>query len=136
MKYLGIDYGTKKIGLAISDDGGSIAFPKSIIPNNTNLFQKILEIIKQDSIQHIVVGYSPTQSGDRNIISDDIDVFIESLTRLTNIPVHIQDERFSSSTITTFLRSKPVASPRRAEKSTKPIDDRAAAIMLQRFLDK
>ena len=48
MKFLGIDYGTKRIGLAISDENGILAFPKEILTNDTNTFKKIEEIIAEE----------------------------------------------------------------------------------------
>lgn len=136
MKYLGIDYGTKKIGIAISDDGGSIAFPHAIIPNNKDFFNVLVTTIAKNAVGEIVIGNSLMGNNMRNDISDDIDVFVETIEKLTGLPVHMQDERFSSSAVSAFNWSKPVATPRRSEKNTQPIDDRAAAIMLQRFLDK
>ena len=53
MRFLGIDYGTKRIGLAISDDNGQIAFPKEIVLNDSNTFKKIGEIIKKEKIDEI-----------------------------------------------------------------------------------
>lgn len=136
MKYLGIDYGTKKIGIATSDDGGSIAFPYKVIPNNAKFFEILTSIISDEKISEIVIGHSVMGNNVRNEISDDIDAFAETLQRLTGLPVHMQDERFSSSAVSAFNWTKPVATPRRTQKDITPQDDRAAAIMLQRFLDK
>jgi putative Holliday junction resolvase len=136
MKYLGIDYGTKKIGIATSDDGGSIAFPYQVIPNDHKFFDTLVQIITDTGVGEIVIGHSLMGNNVRNGISDDIDVFAETIERLTGLPVHMQDERFSSSAVSAFNWSKPVATPRRTQKDISPQDDRAAAIMLQRFLDK
>lgn len=136
MKYLGIDYGTKKIGIATSDDGGSIAFPYTIIPNDAKFFDTLMQIINDTGAGEIVIGHSLMGNNVRNNISDDIDAFSETVERLTGLSVHMQDERFSSSAVSAFNWSKPVATPRRTPKDTTPQDDRAAAIMLQRFLDK
>ena len=48
MKYMGIDYGTKRIGIAVSDDGGTIAFPRVVIQNTPKLFTELLDIIKSE----------------------------------------------------------------------------------------
>ena len=47
MRILGLDYGTKRIGIAISDDGGTLAFPKVILSNNLNIFKKLNEFLKK-----------------------------------------------------------------------------------------
>lgn len=136
MRILGIDYGTKKIGIALSDESGKFAFPKTIVPSGVGALRDIVDIVEQESVQEIVIGCSLDQAGKRNEIMEDIDVFVEELYKLTNIPVILQDERFSSTAVRAFDFTKPVASPRRSEKKTDPLDDRAAAIMLQRYLDK
>ncbi len=136
MKYLGIDYGTKKIGIAISDESGGFAFPKDIVPSGIQALRAIVDIVTAEGVQKIIIGDSLTQSGKRNALMEDVDAFIEELHKLTGIPVILSDERFSSSAVKAFDWSKPVATPHRSEKNNDPIDDRAAAVMLQRYLDK
>lgn len=142
MKYLGIDYGTKKIGLAISDDSGSFAFPKTILGSGVQALRDIVEIALVEQVDAIVVGHSLNMGGERNAVMEDIDAFVEEIHKLTGLPVVLEDERFSSSAVRAFDWSKPVASPRRTSRDalgrnkSDPIDDRAASIMLQRYLDK
>ena len=142
MKYLGIDYGTKKIGLAISDDSGAFAFPKTILVSGIQALRDISEIVAVERVEKIVVGHSLDTSGARNAVMEDIDAFIEEIYKLTGLPVVLEDERFSSTAVRAFDWTKPIASPRRTTRAASgrskndPIDDRAAAIMLQRYLDK
>jgi putative Holliday junction resolvase len=136
MKYLGIDYGTKKIGIAISDESGKFAFPREIVPAGVQALRDIVEMAISEDVNKIVVGHSLNTSGERNVIMEDIDVFVEELVKLTGLPVALSDERFSSTAVKAFDWSKPVATPHRSEKRYQHIDDRAAAIMLQRYLDK
>ncbi len=135
MKYLGIDYGTKKIGLAVSDQSGVFAFPKTIIPNDEKLFSQCLDLIKSESIETIVVGNSLMANGSRNSIMEDVDAFCEELEKLSGLPIVMQDERFSSSAVRAFTWAKSVATKHRTEKNINPTDDSAAALMLQRYLD-
>jgi putative Holliday junction resolvase len=142
MRYLGIDYGTKKIGLAISDESGAFAFPKTIVASGVQALRDIVTIVTDEQVETIVVGHSLNSLGERNAVMEDIDAFIEELHKLTGLPVVLSDERFSSTAVKAFDWTKPVASPRRTDRDasgrnkTDPIDDRAAAIMLQRYLDK
>lgn len=136
MKYLGIDYGTKRTGVAISDESGKFAFPKTILSTGKQFLAEIVEMVQKEGVEKIVVGNSMTMSGERNAIMEDIDAFIEELYKLTGVPVDLEDERFSSSAVRSFDWSKPVATPHRSGKTSEPIDDRAAAVMLQRYLDK
>lgn len=139
MKHLGIDYGTKRIGLAISDESGSFAFPKKILTNSKERIAELLEIISAEHIQKIIIGNSLDKTGTRNALMDDVDAFAEELQKLSGIPVEMQDERFSS----VFAKSMDfekgnfnVANLKNKNSSPDRIDDRAAAIMLQRYLDK
>lgn len=136
MKYLGIDYGTKRIGIAISDESGMMAFPRGILSGGKSALEKILDTVRDEQIDEIVVGKSMDQSGNRNAIMDDIDVFVEQLHNLTGLPVHTHDERFSSQIARSFdfTKSDNVASPRKHD-LVEHIDDRAAAVMLQRYLE-
>ena len=150
MKYLGIDYGTKRIGVAISDESGAFAFPKMIVPSGESAkasekaLREILDLVQNEGVQKIIVGNSLDGDGVRNAVMEDIDAFVEELARLTGLPVELHDERFSSTAARAATWSKPVATPRRTGPSTKNggtkggdrIDDQAAAIMLQRYLDK
>ena len=137
---MGIDYGLRRIGIAISDDNGKIAFPRKVIQNTEKLFSEILEIIQQESIVGIVVGKSLDQTGNRNIVMDDIDVFIEELQKLSGIFVELEDERFTSHFLKSFdftkSIEKPITRERRIQKKDTSIDAQAAASILQRFLDK
>ncbi len=139
MKHLGIDYGTKRIGLAISDESGSFAFPKKILENTKESIAQLLEIISAEHIEKIIIGNSLDKTGVRNALMDDVDAFAEELQKLSGIPVEMQDERFSS----VFAKSMDfekgnfnIANLKNKNVSPDRIDDRAAAIMLQRYLDK
>lgn len=140
MKYMGIDYGTKRVGVAISDDGGTIAFPRFVIQNTPKLFIELLDIIKMESIQEIVVGKSTDQEGNRNIVMEDIDAFVEELEQLSKLKVHMEDERFTSHFLKSFdftkSIEKPISRDRNKKQTGNAIDAQAAASILQRFLDK
>lgn len=143
MKYLGIDYGTKKIGLAISDDTGKIAFPYQIIPTAEK--DKYMDlVITKERIGEIVIGKSLDLKGQSNKVQEEIDTFVAILGMQYGLPVHYVNEMFSSSearhaTKSDRGRDKAVANPRRGEKKTAAksdnVDAKAAAIILQRHLD-
>jgi putative holliday junction resolvase len=140
MKYMGIDYGMRRVGVAVSDDGGTIAFPKKIIENSEKLFSEILEIVDQEKITGIVVGKSIDQIGNRNSVMDDIDAFVQELQKLSGITVQLEDERFTSHFLKSFdftkSIEKPITRDRNKKKPSNGIDAQAAATILQRFLDK
>jgi putative Holliday junction resolvase len=130
MKYLGIDYGSKKIGVAISDEMSMLAFPLQIILNKDKekSLQEILNIVTQNKIKNIVIGESVNQKGELNKIALSAREFAFNLEEIfldKNIDcgVHFEKEWYST------LEARRYDDRRDA-------DDSAAAIILQRFLDK
>ena len=60
MRYLGVDYGSKKIGLALSDESGTMGFPHSIVPNTPRLVEELCALIAKENIGAVVIGESRT----------------------------------------------------------------------------
>lgn len=140
-KFLGIDYGTKRIGVAISDDGGKMAFPKEIILNDQSVFEKIAEILKKEKIDEVVIGESVDFSGKLNALSARIEIFISDFKEKFEIPIHKQKEFLTSvEARKTGISKKDLtqtqAHSRLKDKKRGHIDSSAAALILQRYLDK
>ena len=140
-RFLGIDYGTKRIGIAISDEEGKLAFPKEIVLNDNNTFKKIEKIIKEEKIKEIVIGESVDFSGKLNALSARIDVFILELDEKFTLPIHKQKEfltsvfaRNSKDTKKDFNQSQTHSRVKQIKSGR--IDASAAALILQRYLDK
>lgn len=144
MRFLGIDYGTKRIGIAVSDEKGVLAFPKEIILNDLNTFKKFGEIIKTEKISEIVIGESVDFSGKLNVLSARIEIFISELKKKFQLPIHKQKEFLTS---VEARRYKDFGEQARKSKSNNQhsrlkqiksgrIDASAAALILQRYLDK
>jgi putative Holliday junction resolvase len=141
MRFLGIDYGTKRIGVAISDENHTLAFPKEIILNNSGTFKRLDDIIKKEDIKEIVVGESVDFSGKLNALSGRIEVFILELQEKFDLPVHKQKEFLTSVEARKAGNTKKGLSPSQAHSKVKQIksgrvDASAAALILQRYLDK
>jgi len=136
MKFLGIDYGSKRIGLAISDEGHTFAFPKKVINNDINTIDEIGKILKENKVLEIVVGESVDSNGEPNPIMDDIENFIQELGKKFSLPIHKQKEFFTS--VEARGRSgKEINNSRQiAKKENNRVDASAAALILQRYLDK
>ena len=136
MRFLGIDYGGKRIGLAISDENGKLAFPKEIISNDIKSFNKISDIIKKESISEIVVGESLDFKSNKNNIWKEIENFIKELKSEFEIPIHKQKE-FLTSVEARGREGKKKNNARKTKKEvSKKIDHSAAALILQRYLDR
>ena len=123
MRFLGIDYGAKRVGLAVSDEGGRLAFPAAVFKNNGELPAKLAQIIEREKIGEIVVGESSDFAGLPNLLQKEIDFFIERLERKFKILVRREKE---------FLTSVEA----RRYDSRREVDHSAAALILQRYLDK
>ena len=124
MKYLGIDYGVKRLGLALSDGEGKIAFPHSVIQNNENIISDIKNLVKREGVGEVVVGESNDFHGNPNKIMKEIEIFVQKLREEFNLIVHLEPE---------FLTS---IEAERVQGKNNMHDASAAAIILQSFLDK
>lgn len=125
MRYLGIDYGSKRIGLALSDESGKVAFPHVILENNANLLEKIAKICEEKRVEKIVLGESLNLKREANLIMAEINKFKEKLTRVIGLEIILEPEWFTSA----------LASRSAANKKAK-VDDSAAALILQTYLDR
>ncbi len=124
MRYLGIDYGTKRIGLAISDEGGTMAFPYSILENSKGSLGEIKTICAHESVETVIIGESVGYKGQPNIVKKEIDKFIVALRKVVDMPI-IEEREFLSTQQARFYQTK-----------RKHVDDSAAAIILQSYLDR
>ncbi len=129
MKYLGIDYGTKKVGFAESDGEGKLAFPMMISENNKDLLRDTLEIVKGCGIDAVVMGLSLDQDGKENPVAKKAKSFGDELSAKLeekNLKVKIIYEKEWFTTV----------EARRQPEAKDNVDDAAAALILQRYLDK
>lgn len=131
MKYLGIDFGSKRVGVAISDEGGTIARPIAVLKNDTSLYGELDRIIAKEQVDSIVVGNSVG-----NKIQTEINEFIGAITLSTTLPVEMVNEALTS--VEAHGRKGKEQKNARQEKAPKKptdLDAKAAAVILQRYLD-
>lgn len=95
MKILGIDYGSKRVGIAISDEE-KIAFPFVILNNDLSLNDKIIEICENEKISSMVLGESLNSSGIKNKIMGSVEEFKKNIEMATDIPVYYEKEFMTS----------------------------------------
>ena len=124
MRYMGIDYGSKRVGVALSDEAGTMGFPKGVVANAPHLLDSLTTLIRDMSVGGIVIGESKNLAGNDNPIALDARRFGDALHRATGIPVFYEDERFTS------------AEARRAPEAPAEVDASAAALILTNFLSK
>lgn len=124
MKIMGIDFGTKKIGIAISDDSGVMAFPHSVVKNDDKLLSYIEKLVSERSINEIVIGHSLNNQGGPNQVHSLVEEFITDLTLRIGVPVHLEPEQYSTQQAI-HLQGR-----------TDMVDASAAAIILDSYLNK
>ena len=141
MKYLGIDYGTKRIGIAVSDDSGSVAFPLTTIEAGSGALAQIFDLIKEKKIEKIIIGESKNFKNEPNLVMEDIEQFKKDLSELSALPVEYEQEFFTSASAARQHedRTQP-RRPERAEAGAKALEGKldasAAALILQGYLDR
>lgn len=137
-KLIGLDIGTKRIGIAICDETHTIASPRLIINRQSNEkdFNKISEIIEENKIGGIVIGLPLNMDGSESEMSQFIRKFAENFEEFLeknhpkkNLPIELYDERLSSSEARDFQSSEL------SRKRNKFYDDIAASVILQSFID-
>lgn len=127
MRYLGIDYGGKRIGVAVSDPGARIAFPHSVIHRRGNTFvlDQILVILKRERIDSaIVIGLPLGMDGGETEESGHVREFAKELAAKTSLPIEFKNEMFSSRMVEDAGIAK------------EHVDESSAALVLQSYLDK
>jgi putative holliday junction resolvase len=122
MKYLGIDYGTKRVGLAVSDPDGKIAFPLTVLPNNISLMSEIKKICEENKVEAVILGQSLNYKGIPNPVQGEIAKFLNTQLLKLNLPIHYQNE-----VLTSALAGRTTSKAR--------LDSAAAALILQAYLD-
>ena len=131
MKYIGIDYGTKRVGVAVSDASGTLARPFGVLKNTSTLIGELEGIIAKEGVDSIVIGNS-----EGNKVQEYINELVGQLTLTTMLPVDLMNESFSS-VEAHGRKGKEQTSARQSKAQKKPddLDARAAAVILQRYLD-
>ena len=96
MRYLGVDYGSKKIGLALSDEAGTMGFPHTIIPNTPRLIDELCALIAKENIGAVVIGESRNLAGGENPIAKDARALGSLISERTGTPIFFESEVFTS----------------------------------------
>ncbi len=133
MRYLGVDYGSKKIGLALSDESGTMGFPHSIVPNTPRLVEELCALIAKENIGAVVIGESRTLAGGENPIAEGARAFGAQITERAGVPVFFESEVFTSAEA---RRAPEKEGKSRAPKRRVAVDSSAAALILTSYLSR
>ncbi|SKA69526.1 Holliday junction resolvase RuvX [Desulfobaculum bizertense] len=133
MRILGIDFGLKRVGLAMTDGLGTMAFPYKTLVRSTRdiLFQELLEILEKENVEYIVIGLPLSMDGTDSLTTRQARNFAASLGRRTEIPISMMDERLSSEAAKHDLLD---AGLHGRKKIKKVLDQHAAVHILESYL--
>ncbi len=133
-RIVAIDYGLKRIGIAVSDAGQKIAFPLTTVPGGNKAIPNIQLALKDKlgEIEKILVGFPLLLSGREGELATLVKKFASALEAALALPVELIDERFTSKLADLHLKEIHL---NRKERTAK-LDTAAAAILLQAYLDR
>ncbi|HXW61541.1 MAG TPA: Holliday junction resolvase RuvX [Candidatus Acidoferrales bacterium] len=129
-RVLAIDYGRRRMGLALSDELGCTAQPLAILVrrNRSSDLRRLRDLCRERKVSQVVVGYPVHMSGEAGAMAEEAARFAARLERELGIPVDLQDERLTS------WEAKQMAWEAKAKRG--PLDDVAAAIVLREYLER
>jgi putative Holliday junction resolvase len=133
-RYLGLDFGGRRIGVAVSDPGGIIAQPLETLTVNGvgDAVRQVCRIIGERGVVAVVVGLPLNLSGTESELTEDVRKFAERLRSACPAPVYFEDERLSSRQAETVLH----AHGKKIKGNKGKIDRISAAVILQSYLDR
>ena len=132
MRYLAIDYGAKRTGLALCDAGETIASPYSVLHGQKSLVQRIDRVVVSENIEAIVLGLPLNMDDSEGPQAKKVRAFAKELQSHIPVPVYFQDERLSSFGAEQKLEEIGLSKGKRLER----LDALAAAEILQAFLEQ
>jgi len=133
MRYLGVDYGSSKIGLALSDEAGTMGFPHAIIPATPRIVDELCALIAKEDVGAVVIGESRTLAGGENPIAKDAHALGDALALRAGVPVSYESEVFTSAEA---RRAPAKEGKSRAPKKHGAVDASAAALILTSYLSR
>jgi len=133
MRCVGLDYGSKRIGVAYGDDlGVATPLPALVDADEGKRWSALLKVVAERRATDIVIGYPLNMDDTAGFKAKEVDAFAARLRAATSLPVHYIDERLTSYE----AESSIPKNKRRAVRASGLIDSRAATIILQDFLDQ
>lgn len=134
LRILGIDFGLKRIGIALTDPLLTFSYPYITILNDNSLLQKLESIIEEKNIKKIILGFPVKNNRTKTDITDQVLEFKDKLIHRFNLEVILWDESYTSEMAKQLVLKSVSKKSRRRDKGL--IDQNSAAIILQEYLDE
>jgi putative Holliday junction resolvase len=135
-RILAIDYGTKRIGIAISDELRMLASPRGIIENTPGFISRIVSMAQSENVRTVILGIPRTLGNTESVMTSEVLKFRDKLaTALSPLGIQLEsrDERLTSVMANFNISQRGLPKGKREEKSLR--DEEAARILLQEYLD-
>ena len=124
MRLLGIDFGSKRVGIALTDESGTMAFPRDVFENNKDLVKRTAELAEAENVERIIIGHSLRGDGTENPIQEAIREFIGELTLLLPVSIELVPEQYTTKEAL------------RLQEKNEYTDASAAAIILNSYIER
>ncbi len=131
-RILAIDFGSKRIGIAITDPMNIFAYPLTTLSNDSNIFKNIKGLIEQYNVVKVLIGLPLKESGEDSVTSKSVYKFKDQFAKQIQIEIEYVDERFSSSIAKERVLESVSSKKKRRDKGL--IDKNAAAVILEDYL--
>lgn len=132
-RVLAIDYGEKRIGIAISDPLKMFPIPLKTILNNQNIWKEFQKVFSEYNIFLVIIGYPVSEDGSKTRITELVDEFISHFSKKFKVEYKLVDERYSSSIASEQILQSVTSKKKRRNKAL--IDMNAAAVILGDYLN-
>ncbi|MEO8638140.1 MAG: Holliday junction resolvase RuvX [Candidatus Taylorbacteria bacterium] len=141
MRYMGIDYGSKRVGIALSDEGLQFALPKVVLPNDYKLIERVKRLCDESAVSLIVLGESKNYKGEDNAIMESITAFMKEVKGMTGLQVVLEPEFMTSAEAGRTEFRRPDSSEgdrltRGKKEKNDMLDASAAALILKSYLER
>jgi putative Holliday junction resolvase len=132
-RIIAIDFGEKRIGIAVSDPLRMFAVPLVTLFNDKNFFRELKKLFEQYSVEKILLGYPLKENNEKSSVADKVEAFRKKLSKeFKEIPIEYVDERYSSAIASQQIIASVKSKKKRRDKSL--IDKTAAAVILEDYL--
>ena len=133
-RILAIDYGKKRMGLALSDPLLTFAYAFKTLPNDPKFFGELASIIEEKEVAKIILGLPLKESGESYGLTEEVKKFKQTLEKKYGLEVILKDERYSSSVAKDMIIESVTKKKKRKDKGA--LDRSAAAVILQDYLNE
>jgi len=133
MKLMGIDYGRRRIGIAVSDDGGTLARSIGIVDRKThpNSIDELIRIISIETPSALIFGLPLNEDDEETTMSKEVRDFASQVEQRVTVPIHFVDESFTSKKASELMMHR-----KKKERRDKSLSDRiAACLILQEYIE-